>query len=184
MGLAVSISAAPAVSSVIMEQLTRIKRTKNSSLHLFNFHHPFHYCVKVVIGLYSPPFQSFRKTMVLQFVAQQQQFQQFPKLSDQCKVYRIRDPRSCKFGQLYSLKCTVSQYRRLIILCMCLLLDVDQQLSNTSRSQTSYILLKYGEGLKLLLVVSFVFNACVVAVACSVSDEGYITNIVNVEEIN
>lgn len=67
---------------------------------------------------------------------------------------------------------------------MCLLLDVDQQLSNTSRSQTSYILLKYGEGLKLLLVVSFVFNACVVAVACSVSDEGYITNIVNVEEIN
>lgn len=67
---------------------------------------------------------------------------------------------------------------------MCLLLDVDQQLSNTGRSQTSHILLKYGGGPKLLLVVSFAFNTCVVAVACPVSDEGYITNIVNVEEIN
>lgn len=67
---------------------------------------------------------------------------------------------------------------------MCLLLDVCQQLSNTSRSQTSHILLKYGGGAKLLLVVSFAFNTCVVSVACPVTDEGYITNIVNVEEVN
>lgn len=108
------------------------KEQKNGSLHVFSFHYPFCYCMRVVIGLSCPPYWSFRRSILLQSVAQQAgQFQQFTEIGVHRNVHNVFKVFYCNIGQL----CFC---RRLITLWICLWLDVDQQLSNKRCSKIAH----------------------------------------------